>query len=158
MSVERRFRCPIAVHLVLVERGRVLLLRRTNTGYADGQDSLVAGCCDGDEPATQAMIREAREEAGITLHPEDLRMATIFHRSAPNWESIVLFFVAERYEGTITNMEPHKHDALRFVPLTDLPTTLVPYVREGIRCALAGVTYAEYGFARDEVTADGAPA
>ena len=58
------FLAPVAVHLLLVKDDRVLLLKRYNTGYEDGNYSVVAGHIDGGEDLKTAMIREAREEAG----------------------------------------------------------------------------------------------
>ena len=48
-----------AVHLILINKNKVLLLRRLNTGYEDGNYSLPAGHIDQAETATQAVIREA---------------------------------------------------------------------------------------------------
>ncbi|MGD8997230.1 MAG: NUDIX hydrolase, partial [Anaerolineae bacterium] len=44
-----RFKLVSAVHLFLVRDGQVLLLRRSNTGYEDGNYSVVAGHLNGDE-------------------------------------------------------------------------------------------------------------
>lgn len=146
--LERRFRCPIAVHLVLIEHNRILLLRRQNTGYSDGMYGLPAGCIDGGESVTQAMIREAYEETGLIIKPEALKVSTILHRNEgkDSWESIVLFFTVEYYEGEIENREPEKCDDLRFFPLNDLPENLIPYVKRGIELTIAGVPFAEFGW------------
>ena len=52
-----RFRAVIAVHRLLLWDRAVLLLRRANTGYKDGNDGMVAGQVAGSllrEPAPQA--------------------------------------------------------------------------------------------------------
>ncbi len=46
--VEMRFKALVAVHLFLIRDEQVLLLRRYNTGYADGQHSVIAGHLNGD--------------------------------------------------------------------------------------------------------------
>ncbi|MCB0086534.1 MAG: NUDIX domain-containing protein, partial [Caldilineaceae bacterium] len=69
-----RFTCPIAVHIFLVQEEKVLLLRRYNTGYEDGNYSVPAGHLDGNEPVTQAALREAREEVGVAIAPAALRV------------------------------------------------------------------------------------
>src|SRR4051812_27606999 len=61
------FKMVVAVHLFLLRDDQVLLLRRQNTGYEDGNYSVIAGHVEGGEEIKAAMIREAREEAGITL-------------------------------------------------------------------------------------------
>lgn len=72
MSNER-FKITPAVHLLLIKNGKILLLRRKNTGFYDGSYSVVAGHLDGGETATSAMIRETKEECGITLNFESLK-------------------------------------------------------------------------------------
>jgi 8-oxo-dGTP diphosphatase len=144
----RRFKCPVAVHLVLIENDQLLLMRRYNTGYADGMYALPAGCIDGGESVTQAMIREAKEEIGITLKPEWLSVSTVMHRkeAKDSWESIVLFFTLSHYEGSIHNCEPEKCDDLRFFPLNHLPTNLVPYVKQGLINTQRNIPFSEFGW------------
>ena len=63
------FRIKSAVHLLLIRGSEILLLRRHNTGYEDGNYGLIAGHLDGGKQVKDAMIREAREEAGIDIAP-----------------------------------------------------------------------------------------
>lgn len=55
-----RYRFIGAVYIILRDNNKVLLLRRANTGYYDGDYSLPAGHMDGDEPAAHAAVREAK--------------------------------------------------------------------------------------------------
>ncbi|BAL94633.1 NUDIX hydrolase [Rubrivivax gelatinosus] len=140
-----RFSLIPEVHLVLVRDGHVLLLQRANTGYADGLHSLVAGHVDGGEPSRAAMAREALEEAGLAIAPEDLRLVHLIHRRSDN-ERMSMFFAAERWQGEPENREPHKCSELAWYPLDALPETMVPYVRHALACIAAGELYSEFGW------------
>ncbi len=57
----------VAAYLVLQKDDQVLLLQRQNTGYEDGNYSVIAGHVEPGETFTQAIIREAREEANVVI-------------------------------------------------------------------------------------------
>jgi 8-oxo-dGTP pyrophosphatase MutT (NUDIX family) len=57
------FKVVAAVHLLLIRDGRALLLRRFNTGYKDGQYSVITGHRDGGEEVMGAMRREQAHRA-----------------------------------------------------------------------------------------------
>jgi ADP-ribose pyrophosphatase YjhB (NUDIX family) len=132
-------------HLFLVRDDRILLLRRCNTDYEDGKYSVVAGHLDGAETAREAICREAQEEAGIELAPDELAFAQVVHR-ADRDERVSFFFEARRWRGEPTNMEPHKADDLGWFPLNELPDNMVSYVRRAIERWRAGVFYGESGW------------
>jgi 8-oxo-dGTP diphosphatase len=136
---------PVTVHLLFFREGRVLLLRRFQTGYMDGHYSVPAGHLDGGETVTQAAVREAREETGLDLAPGDIAFACVFHRFED--EERVDFFVTVRtWSGEPFNAEPHKCDDLRWFRIDDLPGNTIPYVRQGIGNALANVPFGEFGW------------
>lgn len=148
---KKRFKCKVGVLLVVIEDDEILLLRRYNTGIADGMHVLPMGCIEEGESATQAMIREAKEEVNLTLDLENLRMAHTMHRlhRLPDGSSFVqmdLFYIPSCYEGNIENREPHKCDELRFYPLKALPQTLDPFVRHALESILNGKSYSEFGW------------
>jgi 8-oxo-dGTP pyrophosphatase MutT (NUDIX family) len=145
-----RFRFVAAVHLFLVRDGAVLLLRRRNTGYEDGRYSVIAGHLDGDETVHVAAIREAREEAGITIAPADLAVVGVMQRRATapgDDERIDFFLTATAWSGAIVNAEPHKCDDLAWYPLDRLPDNVVPYIRRALVNYQAGVWFDTLGWA-----------
>lgn len=141
-----RFKLVVAVHLILIENGKILLLRRYNTGYEDGNYSVVAGHIDGNESVIRAMQREAREEAGIEIKEEDLEIVHVMHRRTPNRESMDYFLTCKNYDGKIAIMEKDKCDELAFYDLENLPNNLIPYVRKGIECYQNNIPFCVYGW------------
>jgi 8-oxo-dGTP diphosphatase len=141
-----RCRAVIAVHLLLLRGEEVLLLRRSNTGYEDGNYSVIAGHLDGNETASQAMVREAAEEAGIIVAPVDLRFVHVMHRkeAAEADERIDLFFAATRWQGEAKIAEPEKCSELCWAALDALPPNMVPYVRAALDHYRQQQAYAEF--------------
>ena len=140
-----RFRLIPAVHLLLEKEGQVLLLRRFQIGYEDGNYSVVAGHANGNETLTQAMAREALEEAGIVVDPDDLVLVHVMHRRTED-ERVDFFFSASRWAGDPRNAEPHKCSDVRWFPRDQLPPNVVPYVRIAIEHVRSGVVYSELGW------------
>ena len=139
------FQAPVAVHLFLIEEGRILLLRRYNTGYEDGNYSVVAGHLDGGEEVISAMTREAKEEAGIDISTRDLKVVGGLHIKSDK-EYISFFLQASAWSGEITNMEPDKCDDLSWFSLEDLPENTIPYVRQAIENYRKGIWFGSVGW------------
>ena len=140
-----RFKVIPEVHLVLLRDQQILMLRRFNTGYEDGNYSVVAGHVDGNETFRQAMVRESKEEAGIDVDSDALNLAHTMHRRADE-ERLSLFFVCRSWQGIPANVEPEKCDHLEWFALDQLPPNTIDYVRHAIRSVLSEVPYSEYGW------------
>ena len=141
--MSEKFKVCVNVHVFFFKENEVLLLRRANTGYEDGNYSVVAGHLDGDETVLEAAAREALEEAGVV--PKDLRIASVMHRKA-NDERIDFFVTATSWSGEIINAEPDKCDDLSWFPLTELPNNTVPYVKRALRNVLEKRPFDVYGW------------
>jgi len=152
-----RFKMKMGVFLVLIEDGQVLLLRRYNTGIGDGKYVFPMGGVEDGETASEAVIREAKEEAGIDVHPEHMRAAHVMQQlyhmpDGDTFEQVNVFFVTNHYDGIPANMEPHKADDLRFFPVDSLPANTEPFIRDALTAILHDQSFSEHGFSQSGTT------
>ena len=133
----------LSVYLILKRENEVCLLKRKNTGFCDNQWGFISGHAEENESATRAMLREAKEEAGIT--PLDLEVAHILHNKT-NRENLDIFFSATSWEGKLRNMEPSKCAGLEFFPLDQLPPNTIDYIKTVLEHTANSVIYNEMGW------------
>jgi len=145
-STKKYFKLRVAVYLVLKRDNEILLLLRQGTGYADGFYSVVSGHLNGQECASDAMIRESFEEAGIIIAPEHLKFALVIHRNAPDREYVDFFYTCEKWQNEVCNMEPDKCGELKFFPIDHLPENMIGYVRQALIQITANNPYYEHGW------------
>lgn len=142
-SVRSRF--PVTVHLLFLRDSGILIARRRNTGYRDGEYSVPAGHLDGGETVITAGIREAHEEVGVRLRESDLAFVGVMHRLEDD-ERVDFFLRVTNWEGEPFNREPEKCDDLHWVDVSALPPNTVPYVRRAIHNHIDGVIFDEFGW------------
>ena len=140
-----RTRFPVTVHLLFFRENQVLMLRRFNTGYADGLYSVPAGHLDGGETVRAAAAREAEEEVGVRIEADDITFSTVMHRIEDD-ERVDFFVHVHKWEGEPFNAEPEKCDDLRWVEIDQLPKNTVEYVKRCIANHLNGVRFDEFGW------------
>lgn len=140
-----RTRFPVTVHLLFFRGDRVLLLRRYNTGYQDGNYSIPAGHLDGEETVLAAAVREAREETGLRLEEKDIFFSSVMHRREGD-ERVDFFVHVRQWLGEPVNAEPDKCDELCWAERTDLPANTIPYVRRAIQNHRDGIKFDEFGW------------
>jgi ADP-ribose pyrophosphatase YjhB (NUDIX family) len=140
-----RVRFPVTVHLLFLRAGQILLLRRFNTGYRDGEYSVPAGHLDGNETIRDAAQREAAEEVGVRMEPDDILFSSVMHRNEGD-ERVDFFVEVRTWRGEPFNNEPHKSDEVCWVDLASLPENTIPYVRRAIENHRDGVHFDEFGW------------
>jgi 8-oxo-dGTP diphosphatase len=141
-----RFKIVPASYLILIKDGKILLSRRFNTGYEDGKYSFIAGHLDGGETFTNAIVREAKEEADVDVKPKDLEVVHVMHRKTLVDERVDVFIMAKKWSGQPKIMENDKCDDLRWFEIDNLPDNTIPYIRQAIEMIMNKISYSEHGF------------
>ncbi|WP_067271970.1 methyltransferase domain-containing protein [Streptomyces jeddahensis] len=130
----------VDVHLILRRGDEVLLARRAGTGYGDGLLNGPSGHVEDGEDVRAAMIREAREEIGLDLAPDDLRVALVMQHRGPGGQPRIGWFFEAEYGagGEPVNREPDKCSGIGWHRLSELPDDMVAYCRAGFEAYRAG--------------------
>lgn len=149
-SMKKRFTMPVAVHVFLMKDNKLLMLRRYNTGYEDGNYSVIAGHLDGSEEVVTAACREAYEEAGITIKPEDVQIVNVMHRKSDD-ERIDYFVRCTKWTGEIINKEPGKCDNLEWFDINDLPDNSIQYIKRAVQNYQSSNYFDSFGFETVEI-------
>ncbi len=119
----------LAVYALLFDRadkeGMTLttkMVMRQNTGYRDGTRSLAAGRVRPGETPLQAVVREVKEELGITINEAEMLLVGCQYRlpdegSEDSWMDLMFMGPAEF--TWVTNNEPHIHSSVDSILLAD---------------------------------------
>lgn len=129
--------------------GQVAFLLRENTNWMNGHYGLPAGKVEDEESIEAAAIREAKEEVGIDLRPENLEHKLSVYRIAHGEDRgtwLDVLFEAKGWEGELINAEPHVHSELAWFHPQELPKNTTPYIPFFFEQIAAGNRYAEYGW------------
>ncbi|MFG2498825.1 trifunctional class I SAM-dependent methyltransferase/NUDIX hydrolase/VOC family protein [Streptomyces sp. NPDC048441] len=140
LPTPRRHAEVVDVHLILRRGDEVLLARRAGTGYGDGLLNVPSGHVEPGEDVRDAVIREAREEIGLALTPEEVSAELVMQHRGPGGNSRIGWFFEAAYGagGEPFNAEPHKCDELRWTSATELPDDMVAYCRAGLEAWRVG--------------------
>jgi 8-oxo-dGTP diphosphatase len=133
MSNNGDLRIVPSVFAAIIKDGKVLLLRRSNTGWMDGYYDLPAGHLEDQERLKDGAIRELKEEAGLDARPEDLQLIHVHqNHHVPESPHYGFIFLVKKWSGEAKLMEPNKSDDMGFFPLDKLPTKITPYVKDAL--------------------------
>lgn len=140
-----RARFPVTAHILLLRGNNVLMQRRFNTGYEDGNYSVVAGHIEGDETVIAAAVREIEEEVGVRVKPENIDVVGVMHRKSDD-ERIDFFLTTRNWSGEPVNQEPDRCDDIGWYAYDMLPLNTIPYVKKALDNYKQGVWFDEFGW------------
>uniref|UniRef100_UPI00046ACCDC NUDIX domain-containing protein n=1 Tax=Brucella intermedia TaxID=94625 RepID=UPI00046ACCDC len=100
MSERIRYQMSASVFVMLIKEGEICMLRRKGTGWMDGSFSIPAGGLDAGETIRAAAAREAYEEVGVNIAPENLHYVHTLHSKTEGRTWLGHFFQATIWEGT----------------------------------------------------------
>lgn len=143
---KERHTLKIAVYAVLMKDDRVLLTRRSNTGWQDGNYSLPAGHLELGETLVEALVRETREEVGVELVASTIKLAHVMHRQ----HLYIDFFFTAEWNGEPKNLEPEKCDDVQWFSFDVFPENMVPSVRFGLSSIRQDNRFSELEVGYDE--------
>lgn len=118
------------------------MLRRFNTGYADGMYTFPSGHVEDNEPLRSAICRESREEVGVLLEPDDVTLVHVMHRRDRDIR-LDFFFTTNKAGLLPVNSEPHRADRVGWFPLNKLPENILPYLPFALANIKKGILYSE---------------
>lgn len=129
----------LIVHTFIFDAdGRLLLIRRANTGFLDGFYTLPGGHVDRGESVARAATREVAEEVCVAV-AEIEPVAAMPYR-----HGVDFLFEARRWSGTARIGEPESCDDLRWAPPDRLPDPTAPFVTKALELRANGIWYHEF--------------
>lgn len=122
----------VAVALVDAD-GRVLVSERPPGKQLAGLWEFPGGKIEPGERPEQTLIRELREELGITVEEACLAPLTFASHAYPDFHLLMPLYICRRWTGTPQSLEGQalkwvRPKALRDIPMPPADTPLIPYL------------------------------
>ncbi|MBR5369982.1 MAG: NUDIX domain-containing protein [Bacilli bacterium] len=123
-----------AVHMLIIKDNKLLVQKRKGSKLWPGYYAVPAGHIDEGENQYDALIREAKEELGIVINPENIINSYVvlrrnfFEIDGKRLEPYIdYYFEINEYEGTPKIIEEDKCDELIWADINNLPEPFINY-------------------------------
>jgi ADP-ribose pyrophosphatase YjhB (NUDIX family) len=137
------------VAVIIRDGDKILFVQRQHTGYNDGKYCMPGGHVEQGESFSAAAIREAFEEVGVHIKPEDLKPVFTMQRRKedPADVRVAVIFEASKWSGTPESMEPERHGPVAWYEADTLPLReIMDFQADVLRGIKNGQQYAETGW------------
>ena len=136
----------VVVFIISLDNQKVLLQKRSATKrmWPNLWDVTAGGHVLSGELGYESVIREAKEEIGITVKEEDLVFLAVNHHYQA--DHVQLFFSTNSYEGEPTVCESQECGGLLWANLDNLPENTIPYVANVIEDIKLGIQFDDGDF------------
>lgn len=129
------------VRLILQHKGNILMLKQTTKN--GGKYTLVGGTVEEDEFPVEALVRETKEETGVTISRNDVHLVHTLFKKKKGDNRIVLYFKVKNWEGKLKSKEPDKFEKVDWFPLGQLPINTSPTVKFVLERYNEGFSFSE---------------
>lgn len=123
-----------AVHIILINDNKILVQKRKGSKLWPGYYALPAGHIDKGETQYDALVREAKEELGIEINPDDIiNNYVVLRRNFFEIDEKILepyidfYFEIKKYTGIPRIIEEDKCDELFWTDINNLPEPFINY-------------------------------
>ena len=129
-------RLVLVVAAALIDAdGRVLLAQRPKGKALEGLWEFPGGKMDAGEGPEDALIRELREELGITVKADCLAPLTFASHAYPDFHLLMPLYICRRWEGFVQPLDGQalkwvRPKDLRSYPMPPADPPLIPHLEE----------------------------
>ena len=117
----------------------ILLMKRQNTGFNDGEYELPGGHLEKNEDLYDAMIREIKEELLVDLKRDEIKLIYLMHHYTGNRLNFIFEVDGRNIDPKIG--EPNKCSELLWVDINELPNKTMNKVKTIINDINNNITY-----------------
>lgn len=136
---------PHFAGVILRHGSHIFLLQRNEfSKFWPNYWGFPGGKLESDEATFDAARREIAEEIGIEISTEHIIWAIDILAHYIEGDRRNTLYLFDTFEGMPENLEPKIHSNIGWYELSNLPSPMIPHVREGLFALLDGKDFIEY--------------
>lgn len=127
-----------SVNILIIDKNKILLSKRRNTGWMDGYLCIPGGHVEENETPRQAALREIKEELDIDVKADELEFVCVVARDKKPDGYVAYEFKINGHNIKYKNAEPEKCEELIWANLDNLPEKTITVFKDIINKSYFG--------------------